>query len=60
MKKPLSSHDRILEDIHAPMTNNDTWNHCVKCGKDWKDKIATPGLLHRTTICEDCIIRIKS
>lgn len=34
--------------------NNETWNTCPKCLKDWKDPIPTPGLLHRTRTCKEC------
>lgn len=42
-------------DIIAPaMQDNQTWNDCPDCGKSWKDRIPTPGLLHRTRLCEEC------
>jgi hypothetical protein len=34
--------------------DNDTWNDCPKCGKFWKDRIATPGLIHKTRLCDEC------
>ena len=37
--------------------DNDTWNTCPKCYKDWKDEIATPGLLHRTKLCDKCLTK---
>lgn len=33
--------------------DNETWNTCPDCGKEWKDEVATPGLLHRTRRCDD-------
>jgi hypothetical protein len=36
------------------MNPNGTWNTCPDCGKKWKDKKPTPGLIHRTTLCDDC------
>ena len=42
-------------DITLPtMTDNQTWNTCPSCGVNWKDEKATPGLLHRTRLCEKC------
>ncbi|HYV51911.1 MAG TPA: hypothetical protein VE971_01340 [Candidatus Eisenbacteria bacterium] len=35
--------------------DNQTWNTCPKCLKDWQDFHATPGLLHRTRICDECL-----
>jgi len=44
------------EDIISPVTkDNETWNSCPQCGKDWKDSTPVPGLLHRTRLCRDCI-----
>jgi predicted nucleic acid-binding Zn ribbon protein len=36
------------------MLDNETWNTCPDCGKNWKDEIAIPGLLHRTRLCKEC------
>lgn len=36
---------------------NETWNTCAICGKEWKDKIPTKGLLHRTLVCKNCLFR---
>lgn len=36
------------------MTDNETWNDCIGCGKGWKDQNPTPGLIHRSTLCERC------
>src|SRR5262245_38313178 len=35
-------------------TDNQTWNDCPRCRKTWKDEIPTPGLIHRTRLCEEC------
>lgn len=53
--KPLEKGDVTSELIK----NNDTWNECMVCGKSWKDKIAIPGLLHRTVTCDSCLRRIN-
>ena len=37
------------------MVSNETWNDCPACGHAWKDVIATPGLIHRTRLCTECI-----
>lgn len=42
-------------DITSPeMKDNQTWNDCPNCCKYWHDVIATPGLIHRTRLCDDC------
>jgi hypothetical protein len=49
------------DDITAPnMKNNETWNTCPECGKSWKDDISTPGLLHRTRLCDKCYPIVKA
>lgn len=46
------------KDITTPyMENNETWNDCPECLKNWKDKQPTPGLLHRTRLCITCLNR---
>lgn len=51
-------HER--EDIVAPqMTSNETWNDCPDCGKAWKDEVSTPGLIHRTRLCNECYKKRK-
>lgn len=47
-------------DIMAPIKDNETWNDCPECGKSWKDNIPTPGLLHRTRLCEKCYPIVKA
>jgi predicted RNA-binding Zn-ribbon protein involved in translation (DUF1610 family) len=46
------------DDVTIPLTvlrfENETWHTCPKCGKEWRDAIATPGLLHRTVVCGEC------
>ncbi len=42
------------QDITAPMKDNQTWNSCSECSKNWQDTVPTPGLLHRTRLCEKC------
>jgi hypothetical protein len=45
----------IKKDVTLPgMTTNQTSNNCPRCGKEWIDVIATPGLLHRTILCSVC------
>ena len=44
----------IKKDITAPMKDNQTWNTCPKCGHEWCDEVATPGLIHRTRLCDMC------
>lgn len=45
-----------VEEITVPgMRDNETWNNCPECGFTWKDRIPTPGLLHRTRKCNRCI-----
>lgn len=39
------------------MKNNETWNDCPVCGYAWKDDVATPGVIHRTKLCERCFRR---
>lgn len=47
--------ERVYEDVVAPtMVDNQTWNTCPDCGKDWQDPVAIPGLIHRTRRCDDC------
>jgi uncharacterized CHY-type Zn-finger protein len=49
------------EEIRSTkITNNETWNNCYNCGRNWKDKNNIPGLLHRTVICENCKQRMKT
>lgn len=33
---------------------NETWNTCPACYDNWKDEEHTPGLLHRTKLCDRC------
>lgn len=47
---------RLPDDITVPsMKDNQTWNTCPNCGKEWEDTVPTPGLIHRTRICDDCL-----
>lgn len=44
-----------IEVIYSSnIADNETWNTCSKCGKNWRDKANIPGLIHRTTVCTDC------
>jgi hypothetical protein len=47
--------DDLKQVISNTMIDNETWNTCPECDKDWKDPVATPGLIHRTRICVDCL-----
>jgi len=40
--------------ILKTMTDNQTWNDCPKCRKIWRDRISTPGIIHKTQYCDDC------
>ena len=40
----------------STIRNNETWNDCPKCGLAWKDKISTLGVIHRTRLCDNCIM----
>jgi hypothetical protein len=45
--------------LHEIRTNvksicQETWNDCPQCGEAWKDPKPTPGLLHRTVLCDLC------
>lgn len=51
MNKPIVRHDDI---ISLKITDNQTWNDCPSCGKVWHDEVATPGLIHRTRLCDKC------
>lgn len=42
-------------EVRAPMTDNQTSNSCPDCGKQWLDEIPTPGIIHRTRLCKECI-----
>ena len=41
--------------VSSIIRDNETWNTCPKCLRDWKDETRTPGLLHRTRICASCL-----
>ena len=45
-------------EITASITDNETWNDCPNCWKTWKDKYPTPGLIHRTRLCHECIEKV--
>lgn len=47
-------------DVEAGMQDNETWNTCPSCNHSWKDKVATPGLLHRTRLCENCRVKVEN
>lgn len=47
------------KDVTTTMVNLETWNDCPDCGRAWKDKIATIGILHRTRLCSNCIKKNK-
>lgn len=46
-------------DVTANIKDNETWNDCPKCGRSWKDIVATPGLIHRTRLCARCIMKAE-
>lgn len=41
------------------MTDNETWHYCLECGKNWKEKFSTPGLLLSVKTCRDCNEKVK-
>jgi len=50
--------DIVKPDIVSKVIkNNETWSSCPDCGKVWKDKMAIPGLLHRTRLCKGCFLK---
>lgn len=55
----MSVRPRDEEIVVPEMNDNETWNTCPTCLKDWKDKVATPGLIHRTRACDDCIKKVN-
>ena len=40
--------------VSEKMKDNDTWTSCSACGKTWKEPKATPGVIHRFTVCGVC------
>lgn len=42
------------EITSSKITDNQTWNDCPNCMKCWPDKVATPGIIHRTRLCDAC------
>ena len=43
------------KEVYSTMIrDNQTWNTCSDCGKDWCDEVPTRGLLHRTRLCDNC------
>lgn len=40
--------------VSKKIMDNHTWNTCPDCLKHWRDKINTPGILHRTKQCNKC------
>jgi hypothetical protein len=47
---PNTQSDIVLKTI----VDNVTTNNCLRCGKQWVDETPTPGLIHRTMLCENC------
>lgn len=48
-------------EIRSPqIKDNDTWNTCPNCGHNWKDAKSTPGLIHRSRLCGQCIRAIET
>ena len=49
------SNTQSEELIVAPqMTDNQTWNTCPKCLRNWITIPAIPGVIHRTRYCDEC------
>ncbi len=43
------------DDIQTDkITDNQTWNTCPDCGKNWKTEPPIPGMLHRIILCKTC------
>jgi len=38
----------------SEISDNETWNNCPVCGKNWKSVPPIQGILHRTRICQSC------
>jgi hypothetical protein len=45
--------------ISKSIKDNETWNSCPECKKDWKDIVATPGIIHRIRLCARCIMKAE-
>ena len=43
-----------VSDFEALNDHFQTWNTCPDCGSRWRDDVPTPGLLHRTQLCDHC------
>lgn len=43
-----------MTDFNALHDRFETWNTCPDCGSRWQDEVPTPGLLHRTRLCDYC------
>jgi hypothetical protein len=37
--------------------SHQTSNTCPSCGKQWIDKVVTPGIIHRTKLCDACMVK---
>lgn len=48
------------DDITTPYSNIQTGNTCPECGKQWLDDKPTPGIIHRTRLCEECYPIVKA
>ena len=52
---------RLPDDITIPtMKDNQTWNTCPECGKEWETIPAIPGLIHKTKLCDKCYPIVKA
>ena len=50
--KPLPCHGDVLAALAD--AEAETWYTCPDCRKIWRDEVATPGIIHRLRLCEDC------
>ena len=52
----IKAEARAVEDVTLASDQPlDTWNDCPDCGAAWKDPVPTPGVLHRTRLCVECL-----
>lgn len=53
--------ERDKGEVTAPsMRDNQTWNDCPECGKEWRTIPSIPGVIHRTRLCDGCLRKTNS
>lgn len=55
-KSPVNSISATMLEDEQNGHFLETWNTCPDCGTKWKDKIRIEGILHRTRLCDACIL----